>query len=115
MDLTINKIRKNIKVTKSDIQHLEEMLFSQGTMGSKEVYGDKPLGEFIRSVVVLDKAEAKNAFAKITNEANFNSKQMEFMNLLIDYFSINGVVELKKLAQSPFIDLHSTGIIDLFG
>ena len=86
LDITIDKIRKNIKVTKEDISHLEKMLFSQGTLGSKEVfkevYGDKPLGEFIRSVVGLDKVEAKNAFAKITNEASFNLKQMEFMNLL---------------------------------
>ena len=119
LDITIDKIRKNIKVTKEDISHLEKMLFSQGTLGSKEVfkevYGDKPLGEFIRSVVGLDKVEAKNAFAKITNEASFNLKQMEFMNLLIDYFSVNGVIDLKMLTKSPFSDIHSGGIVELFG
>lgn len=118
-DLTIDKIRKNIKVTKSDIDHLEAMLFSQGTLGSKQifhdVYGDKPLGEFIRSVVGLDKTEAKNAFAKITNQTGMNAKQIEFMNLLIDYFSNVGVVDLRMLNESPFTDLHSGGIVDLFG
>lgn len=119
LDLAIDKIRKNIKVTKSDIDHLEKMLFAQGSLGTKEVfrevYGDKPLGEFIRSVVGLDKAEAKNAFSRITNEINFNSKQMEFINLLIDYFSVNGIVELKMLNQPPFTDIYSCGVIDLFG
>lgn len=118
-DLTIDKIKKNIKVTKSDIDHLEKMLFDQGSLGSKEVFKDvyenKPLGEFIRSVVGLDKTEAKNAFARISNMANFNSKQMEFVNLIIDYFAVNGVMKTEQLFEAPFKNIHSMGIVNLFG
>ena len=69
----------------------------------------------IRSVVGLDKTEAKNAFAKIADEANFNHKQMQFVNLIIDYFSENGVVEIKQLMEYPFKDIDTRGIIQLFG
>jgi type I restriction enzyme R subunit len=37
-DLTIDKIRKNIKVTPADIQYLEKMLFEQGEFGNKETF-----------------------------------------------------------------------------
>ena len=128
-DLTIDKIRKNIKITPADIVYLEKMLFEQGEFGSKVTFskafektdesGEKiaapSLGEFIRSVVGLDKTEAKNAFAKIADSANFNAKQMQFVNLIIDYFSENGMVQSNQLLQSPFIDIDSKGIIHLFG
>lgn len=128
-DITIDKIRKNIKVTLADLQHLEKMLFGQGEFGSKETFnkafektdaqGNKiqapSLGEFIRSVVGLDKTEAKNAFAQIADQANFNAKQLQFVNLIIDYFSENGIIETNQLMQAPFTDIDSKGIINLFG
>ena len=118
-DLTIDKIRKNIKITTSDLAYIERFLFEQGSLGSKslfqEVYGDKPLGEFIRSVVGLDQLEAKNAFSKLVNLANLNTQQIQFMDLVIAYFTVNGVMELNQLFNPPFSDVYSGGIIDLFG
>jgi len=117
-DLTIDKIRKNIKVTKDDLDYIEKFLFEQGSMGSKEVfkevYGDKPLGEFIRSVVGLDKVEAKNAFSRLVNFASLNTHQIQFMDLIIEYFSVNGVMEVKQLFNPPFSDIYAGGMIKLF-
>lgn len=117
-DLTIDKIRKNIKVTKDDLEYIEKFLFEQGSMGSKEVfkevYGEKPLGEFIRSVVGLDKVEAKNAFSRLVNFASLNTHQIQFMDLIIEYFSVNGVMEVKQLFNPPFSDIYAGGMIKLF-
>lgn len=117
-NITIDKIRRNIKITQAEIDYLEEMLFSQGNLGSKEVFekafGEQPLGKFVRSVVGLDKTEAKNAFAQIINGADFNTQQMAFMNTLIDYFSENGIVELSDLKKPDFTYIHSEGIMGLF-
>ncbi len=117
-DLTIDKIRKNIKVTKDDLEYIEKFLFEQGSMGSKEVfkevYGEKPLGEFIRSVVGLDKVEAKNAFSKLVNFGSLNTHQIQFMDLIIEYFSVNGVMEVKQLFNPPFSDIYAGGMIKLF-
>lgn len=117
-DLTIDKIRKNIKVTKDDLDYIEKFIFEQGSMGSKEVfkevYGEKPLGEFIRSVVGLDKVEAKNAFSKLVNFGSLNTHQIQFMDLIIEYFSVNGVMEVKQLFNPPFSDIYAGGMIKLF-
>lgn len=117
-DLAIDKIRKNIKVTREDLDHIEKFLFEQGSMGSKEVfkevYGEKPLGEFIRSVVGLDKVEAKNAFSRLVNFASLNTHQIQFMDLIIEYFSVNGVMEVKQLFNPPFSDIYAGGMIKLF-
>ncbi len=118
-DLAIDKIRKNIKVTEGDLQHLETMLFEQGSQFSKdtftEVYGERPLGEFIRSVVGVDRTEAKNAFARFTNDANFTLKQMEFVNAIIDNFAVNGIVQLHEFKEPKFTNIFGGGIISLFG
>lgn len=118
-DLTIDKIRKNIKITKDDLAYLENFLFEKGSLGSKElfkeVFGEQPLGEFIRSVVGLDKTEAKNAFSKIVNFANLNAQQIQFMDVLINYFSVNGILEIQQLFHPPFSDVYSGGIVQLFG
>lgn len=117
-DLTIDKIRKNIKITLADLEYLEEFLFEKGSIGSKslfkEIYGDKPLGEFIRSVVGLDQLEAKNAFSKMVNFANLNLQQIQFMDLIIDYFEVNGVMDVNQLFNPPFSDVYSGGVIKLF-
>ena len=38
---------------------------------------------------------------------------MQFVNLIIDYFSENGVVEIKQLMEYPFKDIDTRGIIHL--
>lgn len=117
-NITIDKIRKNIKITKGDLEQIEKFLFEQGSLGSKEVfkevYGDKPLGEFIRSVVGIDKVEAKNAFSKMVNFASLNSQQIQFMDLIIDYFAVNGVMDVKQLFNPPFSNVYAGGMIKLF-
>ncbi len=118
LNLTIDKIRKNIKITQSDLDYLEQFLFEQGSLGSKEVfkeaYGEKPLGEFIRSVVGIEKVEAKNAFSKIVNFASLNSQQIQFMDLVIEYFAVNGVMDVKQLFNPPFSNIYAGGMIELF-
>lgn len=117
-DITIDKIRKNIKITQSDLDYIEKFLLEQGTLGSKEVfhevYGKKPLGEFIRSVVGLDKVEAKNAFSKLVNFGSLNTQQIQFMDLIIEYFAVNGVMDVKQLFNPPFSNVYAGGMIKLF-
>ncbi|WP_295220770.1 DEAD/DEAH box helicase family protein [uncultured Chryseobacterium sp.] len=117
-NITIDKIRRNIKVTRDDLDYIENFLFEQGSVGSKEVFkevfGERPLGEFIRSVVGLDKVEAKNAFSKMVNFASLNTQQVQFMDLIIEYFSVNGIMEVKQLFNPPFSDIYAGGMMNLF-
>ena len=119
-DLTIDKLRKNIKVTDVDIKRLEEMLLAQGTEESRELFDKilegRSLGVFIRSVVGMDRDELKKAFAKVSNYSGFNIKQMEFIDVIIDSVAKNGILELNNLSENPQLqNVYSGSIIELFG
>ena len=43
-----------------------------------------------------------------------NGNQAEFLNLIIDYLSEVGIVELKRFYESPFTDLDDLGIGGVF-
>ena len=86
-------------------------------LGTKENYkqeiGDIPLGEFVRSVVGLDKAAAKKAFAKFIDEKDLNTNQIFFVEQIINYIVQNGVLkDLSVLQRSPFSDRGS--VVDIF-
>ena len=68
----------------------------------KSIHPDKPLGVFIRELVGLDRSEAKAAFAEYLDERRMSSGQIQFVNLLIDYFTQNGVMAPERLTQPPF-------------
>lgn len=119
LNLTIDKLRKNIKITKSELENLEKMLFEQGDLGNKErfseVFGNQPLGKFIRSIVGLDVGAAKEAFSELISNANLNQKQITFLNMIIDHFSKRGFITSDLLFEPPFTNVDSLGIVHLFG
>lgn len=112
--LTIHKLRNNVPITRPELDELERLLFEQGTIGTKEefvkAYGDKPLGRFVRSILGLEINAAKQAFGEILNNQTLNATQIRFINTLINYLSVNGVVEPAKLFDPPFTDVDTAGI-----
>lgn len=71
-------------------------------------------GLFVRRLVGLDRAAAKEAFAEFLDEQRFTANQIEFVNLVIDEFTDNGVVEPRRLYESPFTDVSPQGPDALF-
>jgi type I restriction enzyme, R subunit len=117
-NLTINKIRNNIPITKPELVALENMLFEQGTLGTKEefikAYGEQPFGKFIRSIVGLDVQAAKLAFAEIINNQTLNSQQIRFIDTIINYLNVKGIIDPSLLFESPFTDINTSGIMGVF-
>ncbi len=115
---TIYKIRNNLQITETDIKELERMLFDQGSLGTKEqfveAYGEQPLGRFIRSIVGLEAKVAKELFGKILGNQTLNARQIKFMDTIINYLSVKGVIEPAMLFEPPFTDVSSNGISDVF-
>ena len=68
----IAKLRSNLPLGESDVQELEQILWSE--VGTKEdyeaEYGQKPLGELVREIVGLDMNAAKAAFSRYLNDTN---------------------------------------------
>ncbi|MDY2686080.1 MAG: type I restriction-modification enzyme R subunit C-terminal domain-containing protein, partial [Selenomonadaceae bacterium] len=111
----IAKLRENIPLTQDDIQELEKILWSE--VGSKEdyeaEYGSEPLGEFVRSIVGLDMNAAKEAFAAYLSDVSLDSRQIYFVNQIVEYIVQNGMMkDLSVLQEPPFTDQGS--IVEVF-
>ncbi len=108
--IVIAKLRKNQPLTEHDIHALEEILWSE--LGSRDEYvteyGSKPLGEFVREIVGLDMNAAKEAFADYLTNQNLDSRQIYFVNQIIEYIVHNGIMkDLSVLQEPPFTDQGS--------
>lgn len=111
----ITKLKSNIPLNADDIKVLEQILWSE--VGSKEdyeaEYGEKPLGEFVREIVGLDMTAAKEAFAEFLDNVNLDSRQIYFVNQIVEYIVHNGLMkDLSVLQESPFTDKGS--VVDVF-
>ena len=111
----IAKLKTNKPLTENDIDSLEEILWKE--IGTKQDYeneiGKKPLGEFVREIVGLDMKAAKEAFSAYLSDTNMDSRQIYFVNQIIEYIVHNGMLkDLSVLQESPFTDQGS--IVDIF-
>ncbi|PBE92484.1 DEAD/DEAH box helicase family protein [Clostridioides difficile] len=114
-ELAIFKLRNNKKITKQDVETLEEILLKQ--LGNcddyKKEFGDTPVSQLVRKLVGLDREAANEAFSEFLNNKSFNTKQIHFVKLIVDYVVKNGFIEDNKvLMEDPFRTVGS--IIDLF-
>lgn len=116
--LTIQKIRTNKPISKSELAELEKILnsiegVSENTPLSKVTNG-MPMGVFIRSIVGLDINAAKEAFADFLSNKSLSANQIHFVNTIIDYLAESGTIENKILFEKPFTDINDQGIAGLF-
>ena len=76
-------------------------------------YGEKPLEEFVHEIVGLDMTAAKEAFAEYLDETNLDSRQIYFVNQIVEYIVHNGVMkDLSVLQEPPFTDHGS--VVEIF-
>ncbi|MBO4308591.1 MAG: DEAD/DEAH box helicase family protein [Clostridia bacterium] len=111
----IAKLKSNQPLTAEDVKSLEAILWSE--VGTKEdyeaEYGQKPLGELVREIVGLDMNAAKAAFAEYLNDVNLDSRQIYFVNQIVEYIVHNGLMkDLSVLQESPFTDQGS--VVEIF-
>ena len=111
----IKKLKSNIPLSKEDIKELENVLWSE--LGTKEEYeheyGQKPLGELVREIVGLDMNAAKEAFSEYLENSNLDSRQIYFVNQIVEYIVHNGIMkDLSVLQDAPFTDQGS--IVEIF-
>ena len=114
-NVVIAKLKSNVPLTAEDVQALEKILWSEvGTKQDYEAeYGQKPLGEFVREIVGLDMNAAKEAFAQYLNDASLDSRQIYFVNQIVEYIVHNGMMkDLSVLQEAPFTDHGS--IVEVF-
>lgn len=116
--VTIRRLKNNEPISETDISALEDILFAEeGPIPRKEydkVYGDKPLGVLVRSVVGLSRNSAKSAFAEFLDGAPLHPDQISFLDEVVDYLVKNGVMEPKAMFDTPFTHINDQGIAGIF-
>ena len=113
-NIVIAKLRTNQPLTSTDVSSLEEILWKE--VGTRQDYenefGTKPLGEFVREIVGLDMNAAKEAFSQYLTDANLDSRQIYFVNQIIEYIVHNGMLkDYSVLQEAPFTDQGSVAEI----
>ena len=126
--IAINKIRRLIPVTEKDLEELDRLLFA-GKESEREIfvklYGDKPRVQFdienppisllIRSIIGLEREDVERNLAEYINRSTFNTRQIAFVNTLVDFFVRDGYVPVGSLYEPPFDQFHFDGPEELFG
>ena len=108
-------MKTNKPLTARDVSALEEILWKEvGTRQDYELeYGQKPLGELVREIVGLDMNAAKEAFSEYLTSTSLDSRQIYFVNQIVEYIVHNGMLkDFSVLQESPFTDQGS--IVEIF-
>ncbi len=115
--LALQRLRRNQPLTPTDLQELERMLVEAG--GSKALIDQARekshgLGLFIRSLVGLDREAAMEAFSTFLQGGTATADQIEFIDLIVQELTQNGVMEPERLFESPFTDVNARGPLGIF-
>jgi len=111
-NLALQRLRRNKQLTKDDIGELEQMLIAAGAADSDINWADAQtggLGIFVRGLVGLDRAAATEAFQHYLDGTTFSAEQVRFVGHIVDELTKNGVMEPKRLFESPYTDHAPTG------
>ena len=117
--VAIHKLRTNRQLTATDLEELERILQDSGIGTQEDIERAKAqgagLGLFVRSLVGLDRAAAKEAFADFITGRALTGNQIEFLDLVVDHLTEAGIMDAERLYESPYTDLSPSGLDGLFG
>ena len=112
-DIAIHRLRMNKQLTASDLTSLERVLAESGIgdpdMLAKAVQDAQGLGLFVRGLVGMDRGAANEAFAEFLASRTMTASQIEFVDLIMDHLTNQGVVSPARFYESPFTDIAPTG------
>lgn len=113
--LALQRLRRNQSLTPTDLEELERMLMQAG--GTQPLMAEvksQGLGLFVRSLVGLDREAAMQAFSELLQGSTLTPDQIEFIELVIQELTQNGIVPPERLFEPPFTDISALGPTAVF-
>jgi type I restriction enzyme, R subunit len=119
--VALRKLRSGKPLTELDISELERMLLDAGiasdadieTARGMEAAQVRGFGVFLRSLVGLDRGAAQAHFAEFISDGA-SADQIEFISMVIEHLTRNGVMDPGLLYDSPFTDSCPDGPYGIF-
>jgi type I restriction enzyme, R subunit len=118
---TLKRIKAGQPVTEDDLTALNSLVLTQHPdldLSDLTEYYPETAGHLdlaIRSIIGLDAKEVSERFEKfVQKHPTMNSRQIKFLDLLQNYISKYGRIEIGRLYEDPFTSLHSDGPDGLF-
>jgi len=109
----VRKLHTNEPLSTGDLVDLERVL-TDNKIGKLDYIDqakqeNESFGIFVRTLVGLNREVAKGLFNDFLVGTNYNSNQIEFVNLIINQLVEHGIVEVSLLYESPFTDIAPRG------
>lgn len=117
--LTVHKLHNNQQLTPSDLDELQRMLAEAG-VGAPEQLDEaaqrsQGLGLFVRGLVGLDRQAARDALSGFIAGKTLSANQIHFLDHIVEHLTRNGVLDVGRLYEHPFIAQAPQGPESLWG
>jgi type I restriction enzyme R subunit len=111
--IVLHKLRHGKPLTAIDLSELEKMLLEAGIGEAGDIARAREtsqgFGRFVRSLVGLDRAAVNEAFGEFLSSGAATAAQIEFINMIVEHLTDQGVMDEGLLYEPPFIDVAPTG------
>lgn len=106
-NLAVQKLRRNRPLTSADVSALESIFLHQGLATAADLDAAKgahegQFGLYLRSIVGVDRAEARAAFDELFADQTFSASQHQYLDMIVNVVSHHGYIDIDSLYEPPF-------------